>query len=208
MNEILAYLLTTLISLFAVIDPLGAIPVFLLLTPDKSPGERRRIALKAGAAVFVILSIFALFGHLILNYFGISPQAFEIAGGLILIKLAYDLLWARMPGLKSTVREEEDGLLKADVSVIPLAMPLLSGPGAIAAVVVLAHTAKASWMNFWLVGSILINSILVFLILSFASSLAKILRETGAALLTRILGLILMAVGVQFVISGMARIFR
>jgi multiple antibiotic resistance protein len=108
--------------------------------------------------------------------------------------------------LKSTVREEEDGLLKADVSVIPLAMPLLSGPGAIAAVVVLAHTAEASWMNLWLVGSILINSILVFLILSFASPLAKILRETGVALLTRILGLILMAVGVQFVISGMAKI--
>ena len=208
MNESLAYLLTTLISLFAVIDPLGAIPVFLLLTPDKSPGERRQIALKAGAAVFVILSIFALFGHLILKYFGISPQAFEIAGGLILIKLAYDLLWARMPGLKSTVREEEDGLLKADVSVIPLAMPLLSGPGAIAAVVVLAHTAEASWMNIWLVGSILINSILVGLILSFASPLAKILRETGAALLTRILGLILMAVGVQFVISGIAKILE
>ncbi len=208
MNESLAYLLTTLISLFAVIDPLGAIPVFLLLTPDKSPGERRQIALKAGAAVFVILSIFALFGHLILKYFGISPQAFEIAGGLILIKLAYDLLWARMPGLKSTVREEEDGLLKADVSVIPLAMPLLSGPGAIAAVVVLAHTAEASWMNIWLVGSILINSILVCLILSFASPLAKILRETGAALLTRILGLILMAVGVQFVISGIAKILE
>jgi multiple antibiotic resistance protein len=208
MNESLAYLLTTLISLFAVIDPLGAIPVFLLLTPDKSPGERRRIALRAGAAVFAILSIFALFGHLILNYFGISPQAFEIAGGLILIKLAYDLLWARMPGLKSSVREEEDGLLKADVSVIPLAMPLLSGPGAIAAVVVLAHTAEESWMNYWLVGSILINSILVFLVLSFASPLAKILRETGAALLTRILGLILMAVGVQFIISGIARILN
>ncbi len=208
MNEILAYLLTTLISLFAVIDPLGAIPVFLLLTPDKSPGERRRIALKAGAAVFVILSIFALFGHPILDYFGISPQAFEIAGGLILIKLAYDLLWARMPGLKSTVREEEDGLLKADVSVIPLAMPLLSGPGAIAAVVVLAHTAEASWMNYWLVGSILINSILVFIVLSFASPLAKILRETGAALLTRILGLILMAVGVQFVISGISKLLK
>jgi multiple antibiotic resistance protein len=208
MNESLAYLLTTLISLFAVIDPLGAIPVFLLLTPDKSPGERRRIALKAGAAVFVILSIFALFGHLILRYFGISPQAFEIAGGLILIKLAYDLLWARMPGLKSSVREEEEGMLKADVSVIPLAMPLLSGPGAIAAVVVLAHTAELSWMTYWLVGSILINSLLVFLTLSFATPLAKLLRETGAALLTRILGLILMAVGVQFVISGMARILR
>jgi multiple antibiotic resistance protein len=208
MDESLAYLLTTLISLFAVIDPLGAIPVFLLITPGKSPPERRRIALKAGAAVFVILSIFALFGHLILKYFGISPQAFEIAGGLILIKLAYDLLWARMPGLKSTVREEEDGLLKADVSVIPLAMPLLSGPGAIAAVVVLAHTAEASWMNIWLVGSILMNSILVGLILSFASPLAKILRETGAALLTRILGLILMAVGVQFVISGITRILQ
>ena len=208
MDENIAYLLTTLISLFAVIDPLGAIPVFLLLTPDKSPGERRRIALKAGVTVFAILSIFALFGHLILNYFGISPQAFEIAGGLILIKLAYDLLWARMPGLKSTVREEEEGLLKADVSVIPLAMPLLSGPGAIAAVVVLAHTADKSWMNYWLVGSILINSVLVFLVLSFASPLAKILKETGAALLTRILGLILMAVGVQFIISGISKILN
>ena len=203
-----AYFITILISLFAVIDPLGAVPIFLMITPDKTPRARVVIALKSAAAVCVILTFFALFGHLVLAYFGISPQAFEIAGGLILIKLAYDLLWARLSEIRFTAREEEEGLLRSDVSVIPMAMPLLSGPGAIATVVVLSHTAERLWMNTFLVGAILVNSLLVFLILSLSTHLARILKETGAALLTRIMGLILMAVGVQFVISGIAKILR
>jgi multiple antibiotic resistance protein len=203
-----AYFITILISLFAVIDPLGAVPIFLMITPDKTPRGRVVIALKSAAAVGLILIFFALFGHLILSYFGISPEAFEIAGGLILIKLAYDLLWARLSEIRFTAREEEEGLLRSDVSVIPMAMPLLSGPGAIATVVVLSHRAEDLWMNTFLVGAILINSLLVFLILSLSTHLARILKETGAALLTRIMGLILMAVGVQFVISGMDRILR
>jgi multiple antibiotic resistance protein len=202
------YFITTLISLFAVIDPLGAIPIFLMITPDKTTRARVAIALKAALAVALILTLFALFGHLVLVYFGISPQAFEIAGGLILIKLAYDLLWARLSEIRFTAREEEEGLLRSDVSVIPLAMPLLSGPGAIAAVVVLAHTADRLWMNYFLVGAILVNSLLVLLILSLATPLARLLKETGAALLTRIMGLILMAVGVQFVISGISKILK
>lgn len=202
------YFITTLVSLFAVIDPLGAVPIFLMITPDKTPRARAAIALKAALAVALILTLFALFGHLVLVYFGISPQAFEIAGGLILIKLAYDLLWARLSEIRFTAREEEEGLLRSDVSVIPLAMPLLSGPGAIAAVVVLSHTADRVWMNYFLVGAILVNSLLVLLILSLATPLARLLKETGAALLTRIMGLILMAVGVQFVISGISKILE
>ena len=200
------YFITTLVSLFAVIDPLGAVPIFLMITPDKTPRTRAVIALKAALAVALILTLFAVFGHLILAYFGITPQAFEIAGGLILIKLAYDLLWARLSEIRFTAREEEEGLLRSDVSVIPLAMPLLSGPGAIATVVVLSHTADRLWMNYFLVGAILANSLLVLLILSLATPLARLLKETGAALLTRIMGLILMAVGVQFVISGLGKI--
>ena len=144
-----AYFITILISLFAVIDPLGAVPIFLIITPDKTPRARVAIALKSAAAVCVVLTLFALFGHLVLTYFGISPQAFEIAGGLILIKLAYDLLWARLSEIRFTAREEEEGLLRSDVSVIPMAMPLLSGPGAIATVVVLSHTAEQLWMNYF-----------------------------------------------------------
>jgi multiple antibiotic resistance protein len=89
-----------------------------------------------------------------------------------------------------------------------MAMPLLSGPGAIATVVVLSHTAERLWMNYFLVGAILVNSLLILLILSLSTHLAQILKETGAALLTRIMGLILMAVGVQFVISGIAKILK
>ncbi|MBI5585725.1 MAG: NAAT family transporter [Deltaproteobacteria bacterium] len=203
-----AYLITTVISLFAVIDPLGAVPIFLMITPDKTPRARAAIALKSALAVFLILSLFALFGHLVLAYFGITPQAFEIAGGLILIKLAYDLLWARLPEIRFTAREEEEGLLRTDVSVIPLAMPLLSGPGAIATVVVLSHTAERLWMNYFLVGAIFVNSLLVLLVLSLATPLSRLLKETGAALLTRIMGLILMAVGVQFVISGIGKMLE
>jgi multiple antibiotic resistance protein len=179
-----------------------------MITPDKTHRARVVLAFKSAVAVCIILTLFALFGHLVLAYFGITPQAFEIAGGLILIKLAYDLLWARLPEIRFTAREEEEGLLRSDVSVIPLAMPLLSGPGAIAAVVVLSHTADQSWMTYSLIGAIAVNSLLVLLVLSLATPLSRILRETGSALLTRIMGLILMAVGVQFVISGVGKILK
>jgi MarC family membrane protein len=180
------------------------VPIFILLTPGKTDRKRKWIAFKAAFTSLIILSLFVIFGHYILTYFGISTPAFEIAGGLILIKLAYDLLWARLPEIKCTPREEEEGLLKKDISLIPLAMPLLSGPGAIATVFILSKTADRPWMTMVLLGSVFLNCFLIFLILAHASAIARILKETGAALLTRILGLILMAVGVQFILSGLS----
>jgi multiple antibiotic resistance protein len=208
MTDPLTYFFTVLISLFAVIDPLGAVPIFLLITPEKTAKTRLLIAAKSALAVLVILVVFALFGHWVLAYFSISPPAFEIAGGLILIKLAYDLLWARLSEMRFTTREEEEGLTKRDVSLIPLAMPLLSGPGAIATVVVLSHSAVEPWMTYALLGGILLNSLLVFVILGLANPLSRLLKETGSALLTRIMGLILMAVGVQFVVSGIDKLYE
>jgi len=208
MTDPLTYFFTVLISLFAVIDPLGAVPIFLLITPEKTAKTRLLIAAKSALAVLVILVVFALFGHWVLTYFSISPPAFEIAGGLILIKLAYDLLWARLSEMRFTTREEEEGLTKRDVSLIPLAMPLLSGPGAIATVVVLSHSAVEPWMTYALLGGILLNSLLVFVILGLANPLSRLLKETGSALLTRIMGLILMAVGVQFVVSGIDKLYE
>lgn len=207
MSDPWIYFFTSLISLFAVIDPLGAVPIFLMITPNKTAQNRLGIAAKSALAVSVILVVFALFGHLVLAYFSISPPAFEIAGGLILIKLAYDLLWARLSEIRFTAREEEEGMTKRDISLIPLAMPLLSGPGAIATVVVLSQAAEEVWMTSALIGGVLVNGFLVFLILSLAHPLSRLLKDTGAALLTRIMGLILMAVGVQFVISGIEKLY-
>lgn len=206
MNDPLTYFFTVWISLFAVIDPLGAVPIFLSLTQERSRRNCMAIAGKSALAVSVILLVFALFGHLVLAYFSISPPAFEIAGGLILIKLSYDLLWARLSEMRFTTREEEEGLTKRDISLIPLAMPLLSGPGAIATVVVLSQAAEETWMTIALVAGILLNGGLVFLILNLAHPLSRWFGETGSALLTRIMGLILMAVGVQFVLSGIGKL--
>lgn len=203
------FFITSLISLFAVIDPLGIVPIFLLMTPDKGEAERRAIAAKASLTVFIILTLFALFGDWILTFFGISPEAFQIAGGLILIKLAYDLLWAHTPGkLKSSQKEEEQSRLKEDISIIPLSMPLLSGPGAISTVVALAQPSGSLLMRGLLVLSIFINALVVYFILVRSTYISRVIRETGSALLSRILGLIVMAVGVQFILGGLSAFWK
>jgi multiple antibiotic resistance protein len=201
------FFITSLISLFVIIDPSGNILPYLALSGGLPPREARGLALRACFYAFLILVAFALLGRLILNFFGIGLPAFQIAGGLILFRIAFDML----EGRGHFNRLDTSSSLRAadyrDIALAPLAIPLLSGPGAISTVLVLTSRAKTRLED----GLVLVALILVmavsYLFFRAAEPLLRYLKESGIRLLTRLMGLILAALAVQFVLSGIRAAF-
>jgi MarC family membrane protein len=207
MSALWSYFITAFISLFAIVDVIGNTPMFLSITPHNSEKERVRMATKAAVAVFIILTAFALFGNRIFQFFGITIDAFRIAGGLILIKIALDMVDAKSLRTRHTPEEDQEGMAREDVAIIPLAMPMLSGPGAISTVVVLTAQATSTEMMGILVGAIGLNALLVYLVLRSSVRVVALFRETGMRILTRILGIVLASIGMQFILVGLKAYF-
>ena len=207
MTEPLAFFVTAFITLFAIIDPIGNAPVFISITPKHTVAERASVAMKASIAVFVILSVFAFLGTQIFHFFGITLDAFRIAGGLILLKIAMDMIEAKETRTRHTPEENQESLEREDVAIIPLSIPMLSGPGAISTVIVLTSQAQTIALMGVLEAAILLNAVLVLFILRSSVRIVSFLRETGMRILTRILGILLASIGVQFIITGIQNAF-
>lgn len=203
MSSVLPFFITAFISLFAIIDAIGNAPMFLSITPRSTPAERIRMSGKAAVAVFIILFIFAVLGNRIFQFFGITMDAFRIAGGLILLKISLDMVEAKSLRTRHTPEEDQEGMAKEDVAVIPLAMPMLSGPGAISTVIVLTAQATSSVLMTALLFAIGLNAGLVYLILRSSSRVVALFKETGMRILTRILGIVLASIAVQFILTGL-----
>jgi len=207
MSTLSSYFNTAFVSLFAIVDVVGNTPMFLSLTPQYTQTERIRTATKAGVAVFVILTSFALFGNRIFQFFGITIDAFRIAGGLILIKIALDMVEAKSLRTRHTPEEDQEGMTREDVAIIPLAMPMLSGPGAISTVIVLTAQAASTDMLGILIAAIGLNALLVYFVLRSSAKVVALFRETGMRIMTRILGIVLASIGTQFVLAGLKAYF-
>jgi multiple antibiotic resistance protein len=186
-------------SLFSVINPISAAPIFVVLT-EGSPQERRRVALRACIAAAVILAIFAAAGGAIFTFFGITVPAFQIAGGIIFTIMSMRAL--------ETGREDVplDELEKADPSVVPLGIPIIAGPGAISTVMILIGQAQDETLRLALGGAILVNVLLTFLILLAAPAIVSRIGLTGQRIIAKIMGLITAVIGVQFVINGVTTV--
>jgi multiple antibiotic resistance protein len=198
----LAFTLTAFSAVFSVVDPLGAVPVYLAMTGADSREHKRRTALRAALGMLVTLCLFAAAGTAILTFFGISLGALRIAGGVLLLLLSIDLLRARPSRQKLTPEEEQEGADKADISIFPLAIPLLSGPGAVATVVVLMTRAHGALERLAVFLAIALTAVLTFVILIGATFAEKQLGRTGLNILHRVMGLLLAAIAVQFMIDG------
>lgn len=196
-------------SLFVIVDPIGLIPSFLAMTQRNSVEERTHMARLASLIAFVILVLSFLFGQRLLMAFGITIPAFEIAGGIILLLVALDMLQARRTALKETQEEKAEGVTKEDVAVTPMAIPMLAGPGAITAVILLSNKAETFAFHAILAVSIVLVSLLTFLILWVAALRSKLLSVIALKIIARLMGLILAAIAVQFILNGIlaARIF-
>jgi multiple antibiotic resistance protein len=190
------------VSIFFVVDPLAVIPAFLSMTADDPPQRRRAAALKASIAAFLILAGFAAAGGLFFKAFGVTLPAFRIAGGIILGLSALEMLRADMP-TRGTPAEIREGVEKPDVAVTPLAMPLLAGPGAIATVMVLTHRAPTWRHEVPVYAAILATTVLTFVLLRLSERLNRLLGRTGINVLGRLMGLVLAALSVQFILDGL-----
>jgi multiple antibiotic resistance protein len=203
----LSFFITSLISLFVIIDPTGNIFPFLALSSGIGPGKARALAGRACLFAFVILTFFVAAGRLVLNFFGISLPAFQIAGGLVLLRIAFDM----MEGRGHFNRLDTSSSLAPgdyrDIALIPLAMPLLSGPGAISTVLVLTSRSKNLQDDALLVGIVALIMLLCYVLFISAARIMGALKESGLRLLTRLMGLILAALAVEFIISGIRTAF-
>ena len=203
---VLEYALLTFGSLFALVDPFAAIPAFLAMTPADSAASRRAMARTACLTCAAVMALFAAAGPSIFRLFGITLPAFQIAGGLILLLSALDMVRARRSPLNETAEEMAEGIHKKDIAITPLAIPMLSGPGAITTSIVLAGQAH-TWGRLAIFYAVIaLVALLSYVILAVAATGARTLSPTLLNIITRLMGLLLAAIGVQFVISAFKQI--
>jgi multiple antibiotic resistance protein len=200
------FALLSLTSLFAITNPLVAAPLYLALTEGHAPEEKLRtlrLAITTGA---VVLVVFALLGNAIFQIFGITIHAFRIAGGIIIFGIAMEMLQAKRSRLKSTSEEEAEGMEKEEVGITPLGVPMIVGPGAITTVMVLAGDAPGVFHVATLFGAMAVVLGSIYLVLRAGPLVTDVLGQTGVNVLTRIMGLLLAVVAVQFVVDGVQAI--
>jgi len=192
-------------SIFFLVDPFAAIPSFLAITDGADPARRKRMARKGALTCFIVLTSFAVGGQIIFRIFGITLPAFEIAGGLILLLIGLDMLQAKRSPTQEASGDTEEAAAKEDAGIVPLGIPMLAGPGAISSVMVLVGQAPSLWH--WemgaIVASIAVTALISYWVLAGAGKIRKVMGETGIRILVRIMGLLLVALAMQFFVNGL-----
>jgi multiple antibiotic resistance protein len=202
-----SYTLVAFGSLFSIVDPFAAVPIFLALVGSQPRPAQARTAMRASATCFVVLTVFALAGGLVFNFFGITLPAFKITGGILLFGVGFEMMRAKRSATRGTTEEAREAETKEDVGLMPLGLPLLSGPGAIATVIVLVGKARSIEERACLFFAIATVSAISFLTLRSAELVARVLGKTGINVVERVMGLILAAVATQLVIDGAREAF-
>lgn len=195
-------LLLVFTSVLFIVDPFAAVPSFLAMTERDTPAQRRILARRGAWTCAITLTAFALGGSLIFTIFGITIGAFKIAGGVLIGLNALDMVQARRSQQRETPVEKAEGIQKDDIGIMPLGVPMLAGPGAISTVMVLTLGAKHLVPTLAVYGSIALTALISFYVLAAASLVERRLGQTGMRILTRLMGLVLCAIAVQFIIDG------
>jgi multiple antibiotic resistance protein len=190
-------------SIFFLVDPFAAIPAFLAITAGADRKRQQRMARRGALTCFIVLTTFALAGKLIFRMFGITLPAFEIAGGVILLLIGIDMMEARRSPTQELSDETAEAASKDDAGIVPLGIPMLAGPGAISSVMILVGQALKTWELLVVLAAILLTATLSYLILNGAHRVRTLMGETGIRILVRIMGLLLVALAVQFFINGL-----
>lgn len=195
------------IGLVAILNPVGVIPVFINLTQQQSPAERRETAFVTGLSVGMVLMVSLVAGEFILNLFGITVASFRVGGGILILLMAISMMQATMSPTRQTPEEARDAVLKESVAVVPLAIPLLAGPGAISTIVLYANRSDKVLHYLVLAVGIGVVAAFVWLMFRLADRIAARLGRTGINVVTRIMGLIMASIGVEFMASGLRQLF-
>lgn len=201
MENLLPFALLCFTSFFTLTNPLGTMPVFLTMTNGMTDKERNAIVRRATIVSFITLLVFLFAGQFLFMFFGISTNGFRIAGGVIIFKIGYDMLQARYTNVK--LKDEEIKTYADDISITPLAIPMLCGPGAIANAIVLMQDAKGFDMKIVLISMIVVVYLVAYFILRASTRLVRFLGETGNNVMMRLMGLILMVIAVECFVGGL-----
>jgi multiple antibiotic resistance protein len=194
-------------SLMSIVDPFAALPIFLALTGGLDRKAQARTARVSTLTCFLVLSTFGVAGTFIFSFFGITIPAFKIAGGILLFGVGLEMMRGKQSETKANKEEKVEAEAKQDIAIIPMGLPLLSGPGAIATVMVLVGKAKTWDQRFGVYTAIVAVSLVTFAVLRSAEMVARVLGRTGINLIGRVMGLILAATAIQFVIDGVHEAF-
>lgn len=202
----LAFSLKAFVTFLTVIDPVGLVPLVLGLTGANTPGERRAIIVRATFIASVVITFFGVFGRWLFDNLGISLMAFDIAGGALLFLVSIDMVFGRPSGARETEREEREARTRDDVSVFPLAIPLIAGPGTLASVILLVSTAGGEPARIGIVaGAGALTMLLALGAMLMSTLIERRVGTTGILVLSRILGMLLAALAVQFILNGIAQ---
>ena len=201
MNELMTFGLLCFTSFFTLVNPLGTMPIFMTMTAKLDIANRNKTAKKASIVSFITILIFAFSGQLLFKFFDISVNSFKIVGGVIFFIMGMDMLQARLGQVK--IKDSEIKSYVNDISITPLAIPMICGPGALTNAIVLMEQATSFDKKIILISSIFIVMLLTYLILLGSSKIIKFLGETGNNVLMRLMGLIVMVIAVEFFFSGL-----
>lgn len=194
-----------LVSIFAIVNPVGTIPTFVALTAGYSRAERQKVITKAILVAAGVLLLFGLAGERIFEVFSITIPAFRIAGGILIFKVAFDMLQGERPKADSNDQEIADALERENIGITPLGVPLLTGPGAITTVMILVATNLGAGDRMLIYGAVLLVFAASYLLLMVGERLFQLMGRSGLQVFTRIMGLILAAIAVQFVVNGISQ---
>ena len=200
--DLTAFAILCVSSLLAIVNPLSATPMYLALTDGYTPEHRRSTIRSAVLTAFTVLAVFALLGGAIFQFFGITIHAFRIAGGIIFFGIGMDMLQAKRTRGKTTEEEEREGLVKEEIGVTPLGIPMITGPGAITTVMVLMTQARTPYHVAIVFGAIAITLAVTYVTLGGAPRIMRVFGQTGLNVTTRIMGLLVTVIAVQFIVDG------
>jgi multiple antibiotic resistance protein len=201
-TDVASFSLLAFTSVFFIVNPLGAAPVFLAITEGWEHKDRVRVAGRAALVAGGVLAVFLLSGNIIFRLFGITLAAFRVAGGILLMRVAMDMLHGRPTATKSTPDDHLEAAEKEDLGVTPLGVPQLAGPGAIATVILLPGEPRVLWRIAPVLAAITLTTIIAYLILRAAEQVQRFIGQSGTRIMTKIMGLLIAAVAVEFVAVG------
>jgi len=201
--RLMEFTLLALSSLFAILDPIAVVPAFIAMTPNDTPAEKLRMARLACSVAAGVLMLFAAAGDMIFKIMGITLPAFELAGSILLLRIALDMLYARRSATRETEEEVAAGAAKEDIAITPLGVPMLAGPGSITTALILFHQARGPAEVAVLFGAIALVCLAAYVILWLVVHGAHYLNPLALKLMTRLFGLLLAAIAVQFILNAL-----
>ncbi|PKK86110.1 MAG: hypothetical protein CVT48_02490 [Thermoplasmata archaeon HGW-Thermoplasmata-1] len=206
MSELITYALATFMSLFAIINPLGNVPFFVAVTQGYTRDEKRNVATKTLIVATLTLFIFGIFGKYIFTLFGITIPAFRLAGGILLFKIGFDMLHGKRSHTKRTEEEKQEALEKESVGIVPLGVPMFAGPGSISTIMLFVSSHPTVPKIGIIFGSVVLTMIIGYILLRNANRIFDRIGRAGTMAFSRIMGLIIAAIAVEFIISGIRSI--